>query len=91
MKTEGGIKSVGDYAGLFRRRWRYPALIIPAGMLIALFLAYVLPVRRKDRFEAASWRCGDINRPRRHEMWHLDGAAESETNSSRASGNKLLG
>jgi len=44
MKTEDGIKSVGDYAGLFRRRWRYPVLIIPAGMLIALFLAYVLPV-----------------------------------------------
>jgi hypothetical protein len=24
--------------------------------------AYVKPVRRKDRFEAASWRFGDINR-----------------------------
>ena len=44
MKREDTVKTVGDYAGLLHRRWHYPAMIIPAGLLIALFVAYVLPV-----------------------------------------------
>ncbi len=44
MKREDTVKTVGDYAGLLRRRWQYPVTIIPAGLLIALFVAYVLPV-----------------------------------------------
>ena len=44
MKREDTVKTVGDYAGLLRRRWQYPATILPAGLLIALFIAYVLPV-----------------------------------------------
>jgi polysaccharide chain length determinant protein (PEP-CTERM system associated) len=44
MKGENTVKTVGDYAGLLRRRWPYPAMIIPAGLLVALFVAYVLPV-----------------------------------------------
>ena len=44
MSTAGASRSLGDYAGLFRRRWRYPASIIPAGVLVAVFIAYVLPI-----------------------------------------------
>jgi len=44
MKREDTVRSIGDYAGLLRRRWRYPVLLIPAGLLVALFVAYVLPV-----------------------------------------------
>jgi polysaccharide biosynthesis transport protein len=35
---------VGQYRNLLRRRWRYPATIIPAAALLAIFIAYVLPV-----------------------------------------------
>jgi protein tyrosine kinase modulator len=44
MKREDTVKTIGDYAGLLRRRWRYPVMIIPAGLLISVFIAYVLPV-----------------------------------------------
>ena len=44
MKREDTVKTVGDYAGVLRRRWQYPATILPAGLLLALFIAYVLPV-----------------------------------------------
>ena len=44
MNTAETSRTLADYAGLFRRRWRYLASIIPAGVLIAVFIAYVLPV-----------------------------------------------
>ena len=34
----------GEYRNLLRRRWRYPAIIIPASALLAIFIAYILPV-----------------------------------------------
>jgi polysaccharide biosynthesis transport protein len=37
-------KGLGDYASLIKRRWHYPGLIIPGGLLVAVFLAYALPV-----------------------------------------------
>ena len=43
MSSTDAPRSMADYAGLFRRRWRYLAGIIPAGVLAAVFLAYVLP------------------------------------------------
>jgi polysaccharide chain length determinant protein (PEP-CTERM system associated) len=36
------VRSMGDYADLLRRRWIYPALIAPAVLLLAVFLAYWL-------------------------------------------------
>ncbi len=33
-----------DYRALLRRRWMYPATIIPASVLIAAFIAFYLPV-----------------------------------------------
>jgi protein tyrosine kinase modulator len=44
MSALEGTRSLGDYASLVRRRWKYPVLIVPAGVLIAVFIAYVLPV-----------------------------------------------
>jgi polysaccharide chain length determinant protein (PEP-CTERM system associated) len=44
MKGEDSIKTVGDYVGLLRRRRIYPITIVPAGVMIALFVAYILPV-----------------------------------------------
>jgi len=45
MKTENlaAAKTLGDYTRLLRRRWIYLATIIPATMLVAVFLAFVLP------------------------------------------------
>jgi polysaccharide chain length determinant protein (PEP-CTERM system associated) len=43
MEKHEAVKSMSDYAELLRRRWRYPVLIIPAGLLAALLLAYSLP------------------------------------------------
>lgn len=43
MEKNESVKSMSDYADLLRRRWRYPVLIIPAGLLAALLLAYALP------------------------------------------------
>jgi polysaccharide chain length determinant protein (PEP-CTERM system associated) len=37
-------KTLGDYTSLLRRRWRYLATIVPAVLLLAVFLAYSLPV-----------------------------------------------
>jgi|KBSSwiStaDraftv2_1062776.scaffolds.fasta_scaffold00082_49 polysaccharide chain length determinant protein (PEP-CTERM system associated) len=36
--------SLTDYANLVRRRWKYPALIVPAVIMAAVFIAYTLPV-----------------------------------------------
>lgn len=36
--------SMGDYARLLRRRWKYPVFIIPTALLIAVLVAYTLPV-----------------------------------------------
>jgi succinoglycan biosynthesis transport protein ExoP len=35
--------ALGQYKALLRRRWVYPATIIPVGVLLALFVAYSLP------------------------------------------------
>src|SRR5687767_10840582 len=37
---ENAGKSLGDYARLVRRRWHYPAIIIPAALLFAIYIAY---------------------------------------------------
>jgi polysaccharide chain length determinant protein (PEP-CTERM system associated) len=37
-------KSMGDYTRLLRRRWRYPALILPSALLLAVLVAFLLPV-----------------------------------------------
>lgn len=37
-------RSLGDYTQLIRRRWKYPAAIISGSILIAILIAYVLPV-----------------------------------------------
>src|SRR5450755_2694062 len=34
----------GDYRQLLRRRWKFPAVIIPASILIATFIAFYIPV-----------------------------------------------
>jgi polysaccharide chain length determinant protein (PEP-CTERM system associated) len=44
LSTIPTTKGLGDYASLIRRRWHYPGLIIPAGLLAAVFIAYILPV-----------------------------------------------
>jgi succinoglycan biosynthesis transport protein ExoP len=36
-------RTIGDYKGLLRRRRRYLFTIIPASLLVAVFVAYVLP------------------------------------------------
>jgi polysaccharide biosynthesis transport protein len=43
MSEVGSAKSLGDYTALIRRRWKYPVLIIPAFVLAAVFMAYMLP------------------------------------------------
>jgi len=43
-KKDAAAKTLGDYTSVLRRRWRYPAFIIPAALLLAIFIAYVLPV-----------------------------------------------
>lgn len=42
--SETAVKTVGDFAGLLRRRWQYPVLIVPAFLLLATLVAYLLPV-----------------------------------------------
>jgi polysaccharide biosynthesis transport protein len=37
-------EALGEYRNLLRRRWNYPAMIIPASALIAIFVAFILPV-----------------------------------------------
>src|SRR5256885_13546482 len=39
-----GGKSMGDYGRLFRRRWLHFVLIIPSTLLVAVLLAFILPV-----------------------------------------------
>jgi polysaccharide chain length determinant protein (PEP-CTERM system associated) len=34
--------TLGDYVAVVRRRWVYPAVLLPAGILIALYLAYTI-------------------------------------------------
>jgi succinoglycan biosynthesis transport protein ExoP len=36
-------RTLADYARIVRRRWVYPATILPAMLLLAVFLAYALP------------------------------------------------
>lgn len=47
MSTEGSrlqrVASMGDYVGILRRRWPYLATIMPAILLVAIFVAYTLP------------------------------------------------
>ncbi len=43
MATKNVIYSLGDYVAVLRRRWVYLATIIPAAVLIAVFLAFALP------------------------------------------------
>lgn len=35
---------MADYGSLIRRRWKYPVLIVPASILLAVATAYLLPV-----------------------------------------------
>jgi polysaccharide chain length determinant protein (PEP-CTERM system associated) len=35
------VRTLGDYAEVLKRRWIYPVLILPAVMLLSVFLAYV--------------------------------------------------
>lgn len=44
MANEERVKSLGDYFSLLRRRWQYLATIIPAALLLAVAIAYLLPV-----------------------------------------------
>jgi len=37
------VKSLGDYVEVLRRRWIYPAVIIPLGVFVAVVLAFMLP------------------------------------------------
>ena len=43
MASKNVVYSLGDYAAVLRRRWLYLATIIPAVVLLAVFLAFVLP------------------------------------------------
>jgi polysaccharide chain length determinant protein (PEP-CTERM system associated) len=40
----GKESAFGQYESLLRRRWVYPALIVPSALLIASFIAFYLPV-----------------------------------------------
>jgi polysaccharide biosynthesis transport protein len=44
MNEQASGRTIGDYAGLLRRRWRYLVTIAPAVILLAIFIAYALPV-----------------------------------------------
>jgi polysaccharide chain length determinant protein (PEP-CTERM system associated) len=44
MNNTDATKTVADYTSLLRRRWHYLAVIIPAALLVATFLAFTLPV-----------------------------------------------
>jgi polysaccharide biosynthesis transport protein len=41
--TESTPYTLGDYFGVVRRRWIYPATILPVAILIAVYLAYTAP------------------------------------------------
>src|SRR5678815_2131028 len=43
MEKGDRVKSLGDYLEVLRRRWIYPALIVPAGLFVAVVLAFSLP------------------------------------------------
>lgn len=43
MSTETAPSTMGDYLGVLRRRRMYLVTIIPAALLLAVFLAYALP------------------------------------------------
>lgn len=45
MSTEESSSSMREYAGLIRRRWHLPALIVPAVVLVGFVAAFVLPVK----------------------------------------------
>ncbi|HSY04862.1 MAG TPA: hypothetical protein VK803_02880 [Steroidobacteraceae bacterium] len=36
--------ALGEYGNLLRRRWMFPAIIVPASVLVAVFIAFYLPV-----------------------------------------------
>lgn len=42
MTTADPTYSMADYVAVIRRRWVWPAMVVPAAILIAVFLAYVL-------------------------------------------------
>lgn len=42
--TPAPARFAGDYRHLLRRRWKYPAAIIPTSILIATFIAFYIPV-----------------------------------------------
>jgi len=43
MESEPRLPTLSDRLEVLRRRWPYPALIMPACLLIAIFIAFVLP------------------------------------------------
>jgi polysaccharide chain length determinant protein (PEP-CTERM system associated) len=43
MENESSTTTLGTRLEVLRRRWRYPALIIPSCVLLALFIAFVVP------------------------------------------------
>ncbi len=43
MSLSASTRSMGDYAGLLRRRWRIPALVVPAVLLVGVLVANLLP------------------------------------------------
>src|SRR5262245_22552788 len=41
--------TMGDYVGVLRRRWLFPAVFLSAGMLIAVYVAFALtPIYRSS-------------------------------------------
>jgi polysaccharide biosynthesis transport protein len=47
--TESNPYTLGDYFDVVRRRWIYPATVLPAAILIAVYLAYTLtPIYRSS-------------------------------------------
>ena len=45
MSTEESSSSLREYAGLIRRRWHIPALIVPGIVLVGMVAAFVLPAK----------------------------------------------
>src|SRR5690349_7598795 len=44
MNSQASAKTMSDYTRVLRRRWGYLAVIWPSLILIALFIAFILPV-----------------------------------------------
>lgn len=44
VEAPGAARTLGDYTQLLQRRWQYPAAIISISLVVALFVAYLLPV-----------------------------------------------